>query len=195
MTPRRLHTTLPILTLAMGMAACTASAPEPPGVTAVEPVRAPPLPTPEPAPPAVPAPSVPAPAPIPPAPTPEPPAHPQPAPPPPALPPSAQDPEALLEAWRTRIRAEGPGREQDLARSYLLGGKPLKAHELLGALDPKKLPSEDARLSWQLPCVVALVALLAHLPGTPKGRATPEECPCPLCAMRAYLLGLSMATP
>ncbi len=85
-------------------------------------------------------------------------------PPPPAPveagPPVAiQDAAALLESWRRKVRADGPGRELDLARSHLLSGEPLKAHELLAAIDPKRLPSEEARISWRLAEAEALSRL------------------------------------
>jgi hypothetical protein len=46
-----------------------------------------------------------------------------------------------------------------LAQSYLLENQPLRAHELLKVIDPKTLPSDDARLAWRLASAEAYARL------------------------------------
>lgn len=127
-------------------AAGVSSAPEtvsvPPAAPAPEFAKGP---TPSPAP-ADPPSASPPPSPAPPIP---PPAAPRPAPAPvPASPGTA----AQLASLRARQKDELPAgaREIAAARTWLLEGKPLRAHEELKAVDPVSLPSEEARLSWRL---------------------------------------------
>ncbi len=46
-----------------------------------------------------------------------------------------------------------------IAKSYLLEAKSLRAYEILKGIDPKVLPSEEARLSWRMALISACCGL------------------------------------